>query len=88
MGIPNPEEYTITPHATERIKQRFGQTKDTLGDWANRLLKECVFVKREESGRDRYRYQDIAIILDVKKTASDHNVSRPTRCDQAREKAT
>lgn len=67
MGIPNPEEYTITPHATERIKQRFGQTKDTLSDWANRLLKECVFVKREESGRDRYRYQDIAIILDVKK---------------------
>ena len=43
-----------------------GQTKDTLSDWANRLLKECVFVKREESGRDRYRYQDIAIILDVK----------------------
>lgn len=67
MGIPNPEEYTITLHATERIKQRFGQTKDTLGDWANRLLKECVFVKREENGRDRYRYQDIAIILDVKK---------------------
>ena len=37
MGIPNPEEYTITPHATERIKQRFGQTKDTLSDWANQI---------------------------------------------------
>ena len=55
MGIPNPEEYTITPHATERIKQRFGQTKDTLSDWANRLLKECVFVKRQHCGINLYR---------------------------------
>ncbi|WP_260449683.1 hypothetical protein [Ligilactobacillus murinus] len=26
MGIQNVNEYVITPHASERIKQRFGQT--------------------------------------------------------------
>ena len=51
MGIPNPEEYTITPHATERIKQRFGQTKDTLSDWANRLYR-----RKYDVARALYRY--------------------------------
>lgn len=67
MGVTNASDYTITPHASEQIKKRFGQTLDTMRGWAERLLKLSEFVKHEENGRDWYRYQDIAIILDVKK---------------------
>lgn len=67
MGILNPSDYTITPHASEQIRKRFGQTLDTMRKWTERLLNLCEFVRHEESGRERYRYQDIAIILDTKK---------------------
>lgn len=67
MGVTNASDYTITPHASEQIKKRFGQTLDTMRGWVERLLKLSEFVKHEENGRDRYRYQDIAIILDAKK---------------------
>jgi len=67
MGVTNPSDYTIVPHASEQIQKRFGQTLDTMRGWAERLLKLSEFVKHEENGRDWYRYQDIAIILDVKK---------------------
>ncbi len=66
MGIQNVNEYVITPHASERIKQRFGQTIETMRPWVNRLLTQAVFEKREETGRERYRYRDIAIIVDIK----------------------
>ncbi|KRL84017.1 hypothetical protein [Ligilactobacillus apodemi] len=67
MGVTNASDYTITPHASERIKQRFGQTLDSMRDWTERLLNLCEFVKHEDNGRDHYRYRDIGIILDLKK---------------------
>jgi hypothetical protein len=66
MGVTNPSDYTITPHASDRIKQRFGQTIETMRPWVNRLLTQAVFERREETGRERYRYRDIAIIVDIK----------------------
>lgn len=66
MGVTNPSDYTITPHASDRIKQRFGQTIETMHPWVNRLLTQAVFERREETGRERYRYRDIAIIVDIK----------------------
>lgn len=45
MGIQNVNEYVITPHASDRIKQRFGQTIETMRPWVNRLLTQAVFEK-------------------------------------------
>ncbi len=50
MGVTNPSDYTITPHASDRIKQRFGQTIETMRPWVNRLLTQAVFERREETG--------------------------------------
>ena len=67
MSVKNYTMYTVTAHAKERILTRFNITDDEFDRWIQRLLQQRVYVKTQDNGRVKYRYNDIVVIVNQKK---------------------
>lgn len=66
MGVKNYALYKVTEHAKERIQSRFNITKSELDTWLTRLLSQSVYVETQENHREKYRLNDVVLIVDTK----------------------
>lgn len=65
MGVKNYILYKVTDHARERIQTRFNITKGEVNTWLTRLLAQSVFVQKQGNWREKYRLNDIVVIVDT-----------------------
>ena len=80
--------YKVTEHAKERIQSRFNITKREIDTWLTRLLSQSVYVETQENHREKYRLNDVVLIIDTKQRVvvtvysenehDDINISNPT----------
>ena len=66
MGVKNYPLYKITDHARVRIQYRFNITKNDMEAWTSRLLSQAVFVSSQDHFREKYRLNDIVVIIDTR----------------------
>lgn len=66
MGVKNYPLYKITDHARVRIQNRFNITKNDMEAWTSRLLSQAVFVSSQDHFREKYRLNDIVVIIDTR----------------------
>lgn len=66
MGVKNYTLYKVTEHARVRIQERFNITKNEMDTWLNRLLSNSTFVKKQGVNREKYRLNDIVLVVDTK----------------------
>lgn len=88
MGVKNYALYKVTEHAKERIQSRFNITKSELDTWTTRLLSQSTYVETQENHREKYRLNDVVLIVDTKQRVvvtvysenehDDINISNPT----------
>lgn len=88
MGVKNYALYKVTEHAKERIQSRFNITKREIDTWLTRLLSQSVYVETQENHREKYRLNDVVLIIDTKQRVvvtvysenehDDINISNPT----------
>lgn len=65
MGVRNFSLYKVTDHARERVQNRFNITKNEMDSWMTRLLSQSVFVAKQSNRREKYRLNDIVVIVDT-----------------------
>lgn len=65
MGVKNFPLYKITDHARVRIQNRFNITKNEMEGWTSRLLSQAVYVSSQDHNREKYRLNDIVVIVDT-----------------------
>ena len=88
MGVKNYALYKITEHAKERIQSRFNITNSELDTWTTRLLSQSTYIETQENHREKYRLNDVVLIVDTKQRVivtvysenehDDINISNPT----------
>lgn len=88
MGVKNYALYKITEHAKERIQSRFNITKGELDTWMTRLLSQSTYVETQDNHREKYRLNDVVLIIDTRQRVvvtaysenehDDINISNPT----------
>lgn len=66
MGLKNFPLYKITDHARVRIQNRFNITKNEMEGWTSRLLSQAVYVSSQDHNREKYRLNDIVVIVDTR----------------------
>ncbi|WP_323062292.1 hypothetical protein [Limosilactobacillus reuteri] len=66
MGVKNFAAYKVTEHAKERILTRFNITNKEFDSWISRLLSQSTFVERQEGFREKYRLNDIVLIIETR----------------------
>ena len=66
MGVKNYVMYKVTEHAKERIKNRFNITKNEFDVWMTRLLSQSTYVETQENHREKYRLNDVVLIVDTR----------------------
>lgn len=66
MGVKNFSLYKITDHARVRIQNRFNITKKEMEGWTSRLLSQAIYVSRQDHNREKYRLNDIVVIVDTR----------------------
>lgn len=66
MGVKNFPLYKITDHARVRIQNRFNITKNEMEGWTSRLLSQAVYVSSQDHNREKYRLNDIVVIVDTR----------------------
>ena len=65
MGVKNFPLYKITDHARVRIQNRFNITKNEMEGWTSRLLSQAVYVSSQDHNCEKYRLNDIVVIVDT-----------------------
>ena len=65
MGVKNFPLYKITDRARVRIQNRFNITKNEMEGWTSRLLSQAVYVSSQDHNREKYRLNDIVVIVDT-----------------------
>lgn len=66
MGVKNFPLYKITDHSRVRIQNRFNITKNEMEGWMSCLLSQAVYVNSQAHNREKYRLNDIVVIVDTR----------------------
>lgn len=64
MGVKNFPLYKVTEHARTRAQTRFNIAKSEMDTWMTRLLSQAVYVETTKPHREKYRLNDIVVIVD------------------------
>lgn len=59
--------YTVTTHATDRIRLRFGIDTERIGSWVNDLMAKATLIRRNRRGQQEYESDGVRFIVDSKK---------------------
>lgn len=66
MGVPNGDKYELTKHAKDRIIERFNILPGETSMWMRRLMSGAKLDEKQADHRERYRNNDILLILDTR----------------------
>src|SRR5690625_2392311 len=56
--------YTVTTHATDRSRLRFGIDTERIVSWVNDLMAKATLIRRNSRGQQEYESKGVRLIVD------------------------